>query len=59
MNKAKNDDRRFNEYKDSFKISLRKILFNMKYSKFLEVWYTQYLLDLTILLNRWANNVNR
>ena len=37
MSKAKNDDRRFDEYKDSFKISLRKILFDIKYLKTLKV----------------------
>ena len=59
MNRAKNDDRRFDEYKDSFKTSLRKILFDMKYLKSLEVWCTRYLLDITILLNEWTDNVNR
>ena len=59
MSKAKNDDRKFNEYKDSFKISLRKILFNMRYLKSLKVWCTRYLLDITILLNEWTDNANK
>ena len=59
MNKAKNDNRRFDEYKDSFKTSLRKILFNMRYLKSLKIWYIWYLLDLTILLNKWTDNANK
>ena len=59
MSRAKNDDRKFDEYKDFFKTSLKKILFDMRYLKSLEVWCTRYLLNITILLNEWTDNANK
>ena len=37
MNKVKNKNRDFNEYKDFFKISLKRILYDIRYLKIWEV----------------------
>ena len=58
MNKVKDENRDFDEYKNSFKTSLRRILYNIKYLKIWEVWYTQYLLIIIFRWDKWIDNAN-